>query len=179
MAEEEPIDSRVANFLSRNAIFAQNYKPASPFAKLLANPQVHPRIMIISCFDGRVDPRKFFGLQPRDAIIISNAGGRVNGDALRSLIILDDLLVVGTVIVVHHTDCGLVHTSDESIRAKLKERAPEKASEIDSMDFELFQDVHQSVRHDMGIVKASPYLNVQVLGFIYDVTHGTVEEVKI
>lgn len=103
----------------------------------------------------------------------------MNADALRSLIVLDDLLVVGTVIVVHHTDCGLVHTSDDSIRAKLKKRVPEKAKEIDGMEFELFKDVHQSVRHDMSIVKASPYLNVQVLGFVYDITHGTVEEVKI
>ena len=103
----------------------------------------------------------------------------MNADVLRSLIVLDDLLVVGTVIVVHHTDCGLVHSSDESIRAKLKERAPEKAKEIDDMKFELFKDVHQSVRHDMDVVKASPYLNLQVLGFIYDITHDTVEEVKV
>lgn len=179
MAEEKPEDSRVANFLSRNATFAETYKPAPLFAKLLANPPVHPRITIISCFDGRVDPRKFFGLQPGDAVLISNAGGRVNADALRSIIILDDLLVVGTVIVVHHTDCGLVHTSDESIRARLKGRAPEKAQEIEGMEFDLFKDVHQSVRHDMGIVKASPFLDVQVFGYIYDVTHGTVKEVKI
>ncbi len=179
MAERKSEDKRVANYLSRNATFAQTHKPAPSSAKLLANPPVHPRITIISCFDGRVDPRKFFGLQPGDAVLISNAGGRVNADALRSVIVLDDLLMVGTVIVVHHTDCGLVHASNESIRAKLKERAPENAKEIDTMEFELFKDVHQSVRHDMGVVKASPYLNVQVLGFIYDVTHGTVEEVKI
>ena len=100
-------------------------------------------------------------------------------DVLRSLIVLDDLLVVGTVIVVHHTDCGVLHTSDESIRAKLKERAPEKAVAIDDMGFRLFEDVHESVRHDMGVVKGSPYLDVQVLGYVYDVTHGTVEEVNL
>lgn len=104
MADDKTEDNRVANFLSRNATFAQTHKPAPPFANLLAKPPIHPRITIISCFDGRVDPRKFFGLQPGDAVIISNAGGRVNADVLRSLIVLDDLLVVGTVIVVHHTD---------------------------------------------------------------------------
>ena len=103
----------------------------------------------------------------------------MNADVLRSLIVLDDLLVVGTVFVVHHTDCGLLHTSDESIRAKLKESAPEKGHEIDGMEFGLFKDVHESVRQDMDVVKGSPYLNVQVLGYIYDVTIGTVEEVNI
>ena len=116
---------------------------------------------------------------PGDAVLISNAGGCVNADALRSVIVLDDLLKVGTVIVVHHTDCGVSHTSNESIRAKLKARAPQQAQEIDGMDFELFEDVHQSVRHDMSIVKASAYLDVQVLGYIYEIEHGTVEEIKI
>ena len=72
-----------------------------------------------------------------------------------------------------------MHTSNESIRARLKERAPERTGEIDEMDFQLFKDVHESVRHDMGVVKASPYLDVQVLGYVYDVTSGTVAEVKI
>ena len=178
MANARVEDNRVASFLSRNATFAEAHKPTPSFAKFLTNPPIHPRITIISCFDGRADPHKFFGLQPGDAVLISNAGGRVNADVLRSLIVLDDLLVVGTIIVVHHTDCGLLHTSDESIRAKLKERAPEKGHEIDRMEFGLFKDVHESVRHDMDVVKGSPYLNVQVLGYIYDVTNGTVEEVN-
>ena len=67
---------------------------------------------------------------------------------------------MGTVIVVHHTDCGVMHTSDESIRARLKARAPEKAREIDEMDFQLFKDVHESIKHDMGVVTASSYLDV-------------------
>ena len=179
MPDQLPEDPRIASFLSRNATFAQTYKPAPPFSNFLSKPPSHSRIIIITCFDGRVDPRKYFDLQPGDAVIISNAGGRVNADALRSVIVLDDLLKVGTVIVVHHTDCGAMHTSNESIRARLKERAPEKAGEIDGMDFQLFQDVQESVRHDMGVVKASPYLDVQVLGYVYDVTHGTVEEIKI
>lgn len=90
----------------------------------------------------------------------------MNPDVLRSLIVLDDLLVVGTVIVVRHTDCGLLHTSDGSIRAQLEERVPEKANEIDGMGFGLFKDVHESVRHDMAFVKGYPYLDDRVLGYI-------------
>ena len=153
MAEETPKDPRIANFLDRNATFAQTYKSAAPFSNLLSKPSTNPRIVIITRFD---DPRNYFGLQPEDAVLISNAGGRINADALRSITILDNLLKVATVIVVHHTDCGLMHTSNESIRARLKQRAPERAGEIDEMDFELFKDVHESIKHDMGVVKASP-----------------------
>ena len=134
---------------------------------------------MITCFDGRVDPRKYSGSQPGDAILISNAGGRVNSDSLCSIIVLDDPLKVGTAIVIQHTDCGLMHTNTESIPARLMERAPERALGIEGMDFQLFEDVHTSIIHDMGVVKASPYLDVQVLGYVYDVTSGTVEEVKI
>ena len=82
-------------------------------------------------------------------------------------------------VVVHYTDCGLMHTSNESIQARLKQRAPERVEEIDEMDFQLRNDVHESIRHDMGIVKASPYLDVRVFGYLYDVMSGTVEEVEI
>ena len=60
----------------------------------------------------------------------------------------------------------------------MKERAPERTEEIDEMDFQLFKNVRESVRHDMGVVRASPYLDAQVLGYVYDVTNGTVEEVN-
>ena len=60
----------------------------------------------------------------------------------------------------------------------MKERAPERPGEIDEMDSQLFKDVHESVRHDMGVVRASSYLDVQVLAYVYNVTSGNVEEVK-
>ena len=69
-------------------------------------------------------------------------------------------------IVVHHTVCGLVHTSNDSIRTKLKETAPGKANQVDGTGFDLFKDLHQSVRPDRGVIKACPYLNVQRLGLI-------------
>ena len=81
--------------------------------------------------------------------------------------------------MVHHTDCGLMHTSNQSIRARLKQSAPERAEEIDEMDFELFKDVHESIKHDMGVVKATPYPDVPLLGYVYNVMTRTVKEVKI
>lgn len=89
----------------------------------------------MSCFDVRVQPTAFFGLRPGDANIISNAGGRVDADTIRSLIVLDSIAGVGTVIVVHHTDCGLTHVSDEELRMMLEEKAPQCTELIEGMKF--------------------------------------------
>lgn len=110
VAEKKPEDN---DSFSRNATSAKTYRPSPPFAKLLVKTPMHPYINIVTCFDGHLDPRNFSGLQPEDTVLISNA------DALRSLIVLDDLLRVNRVTKVHHTDCGLIHTSNELIRAKL------------------------------------------------------------
>ena len=89
----------------------------------------------VSCFDVRVQPTAFFGLKPGDANVLNNAGGRVDSDAIRSLIVLDSIAGVGTVIVVHHTDCGLTHSTDEAIKKLLKDKAPLHAREIEGMKF--------------------------------------------
>lgn len=80
--------------------------------------------------------------------------------------------------MVHHTDRGLVHTSNESIRAKLKQRAPDKAQEVDGREFEFFKDVQQSIKYNVAVVKVSPYLDVQVLKHIYEVMHSSIVDVK-
>ncbi|MCJ1460170.1 hypothetical protein MMC28_010549 [Mycoblastus sanguinarius] len=74
-----------------------------------------------------------------------------------------------------------VHITDGTIRTKLKERAPEKAAEIEGMEFGEIENLHESLKHDMSVVKSSPYLrkDLIVLGFVFDITHGTVEEIKM
>ena len=89
----------------------------------------------VSCFDARIHPNDFFGIKPGEANILNNAGGRVDGDAIRSLVVLDSIAGVSTVIVIHHTDCGLTHSTDGEIKEKLTKKAPEYAKEIDTMKF--------------------------------------------
>ena len=89
----------------------------------------------MSCFDVRIQPAAFFGIKPGEVNILSNAGGRVDGDVIRSLIVLDSIAGVGTVVVVHHTDCGLSHTLDEKIRRTLKGQAPRFALDVENMRF--------------------------------------------
>ncbi len=69
-------------------------------------------------------------MQPGDGALVSSGSGRINADTLRSMIILDDLLKLGTEIVLYYTDCGLVGTSDKPIRVTMRDRTPEKAQEI-------------------------------------------------
>lgn len=177
-------DNRVAEFVARNKAFAANHTPQPLLdgpGGLRENPPPFPFIVIISCIDVRVLREAFFGLQPGEATVLSNAGGRVNADALRSLYTLDSIAGVGTVVVVHHTDCGLTHTTDETVRMKLKERAgPEHDEEVDAMKFGAITDLKQSILDDVDAVKASPFLrkDLKVFGFLFDIIKGTVTDVK-
>ena len=93
-----------------------------------------PALIIISCFDKRINPRQFFQFtEPGEAFVLANAGGRVDNDTLRTLIVLDNVIGIKTVMIVHHTDCGLTHVTDEKIRTQLKERNPENAGEVEEL----------------------------------------------
>ena len=88
-------------------------------------------MVIISCFDARIQPREF--LQITNPFVLSNAGGRVDEGILRSLTVLDNVKGVRSVMVIHHTDCGLTHNTDAGLREKLKARNPGREVEIDQL----------------------------------------------
>ena len=122
----------------------------------------------------RIDPAKAFGLEEGDAHVIRNAGGRI-ADALRSLAISQVLLGTEEVMIVHHTDCGMLTFSDESLRATLRQRGVD----ADDVAFLPFSDVEESVRADLAAYERSPLVrhDVPVRGFVYDVKTGLVREV--
>jgi carbonic anhydrase len=132
------------------------------------------KLAIVVCMDARIDPAKAFGLEEGDAHVIRNAGGRI-ADALRSLAISQVLLGTEEVMIVHHTDCGMLTFSDESLRAKLRERGVD----ADDVAFLPFSDVEESVRADLAAYERSPLVrhDVQLRGFVYDVKTGRVREV--
>lgn len=155
--------------------FGANAQYASGFTKgtLPMPPRRH--LAIIACMDARLDPAKALGLSEGDAHVIRNAGGRV-GDAIRSLVISQQLLGTREVAIVHHTDCGMLTFTDDQLRAKLHN---ELGVETD-IPFLTFPDLEQSVREDIAAVKASPLLlkDAPVRGFIYDVRSGKIHEVS-
>jgi carbonic anhydrase len=133
------------------------------------------KFAVLACMDARLDPAKALGLEEGDAHVIRNAGGRA-ADALRSLVISQQLLGTHEIIVVHHTDCGMLTFDNPTLQGICRERLDADASDI---DFLPFSDVEQSVRDDIEIIRSSPLIpnDVNVSGFVYDVKTGKLNEV--
>jgi carbonic anhydrase len=139
------------------------------------------KLAAVVCMDARLDPLPQLGLRLGDAHVIRNAGGRVTEDALRSLAISQRLLGTDTVIVVHHTDCGMLTFSNEQIRDQIKTELGDAAHAVaQGIDFLPFPDLAQSVRDDVAAIKASPLIpdSLAVFGFIYDVHSGKLSPVE-
>ena len=152
-------------FQKANAAYASSFSKGN----LPMPPGRH--VAVLTCMDARLDPARFLGLEVGDAHVIRNAGGRASEDAIRSLAISQQLLGTNEVVVIHHTDCGMLTFSNEDLRKKLKQELNANAEHI---DFLPFKNLEQSVRDDVATIKNSPLLlkNIEVSGFIYDVKSG-------
>src|SRR6266513_34029 len=160
----------VQEFLEANEDYARNFQKGH----LPMPPARH--VAVLTCMDARIDPARLLGLEEGDAHVIRNAGGRASEDAIRSLVISEQLLGTNTVVVIHHTDCGMLTFSNEDLRGKLKQELHVDAGNI---DFLPFRDLEQSVRNDVAKLKSSPLIpdNVDISGYIYDVRTGKLHPV--
>ncbi len=157
-------------FLTANAAYAKGFTKGA-----LPMPPARKTAVLV-CMDARIDPAKALGLEEGDAHVIRNAGGRASDDAIRSLVISNELLGTREFVVIHHTDCGMLTFTNDQLREKLRDELGVDASAI---DFLPFSDVAQSVRDDLQTLRASALLpkEIPVRGFIYDVTTGALSEV--
>ena len=130
------------------------------------------RFAVVTCMDARLDPAKFLGLEEGDAHVIRNAGGLVNDETMRSLVISHHLLGTQEAIVIGHTDCGMLTFTNDDIHGKL-------GPESESIDFQPFPDVAERVRSSVETVRSSPLLpdSYAATGFVYDVTTGKLNAV--
>lgn len=133
------------------------------------------KFAVVACMDARLDPARALGLEEGDAHVIRNAGGRA-ADAIRSLVISQRLLGTEEVIVVHHTDCGMLTFDNDTMYGICREQLGADATDI---DFLPFSDVEQSVRDDVELIRSSSLIpnDMKVTGFIYDVKDGTISRV--
>ncbi len=160
----------------RDEVLAANERYAAAFDKGgLAIPPAR-RLAVVTCMDARLDPAAFLGLALGDAHVIRNAGGLVTDDALRSLIISHWLLGTREVLVVAHTDCGMLTFTNDDLRRRLSEETGKDAGEL---DFHPFADLEESVRASVRRVRESPFLpdSFAASGFVYDVRSGRLREV--
>jgi carbonic anhydrase len=157
--------SEAQEFLKANAAYAATFDKGN----LPMPPARH--VAVLTCMDARLHPAHFLGLELGDAHVIRNAGGRASDDAIRSLVISEQLLGTNEIVVIHHTDCGMLTFSNDDLRAKIKQDLHTNADQI---DFLPFKDLEQSVRDDIATIKNSPLIpdSVTVSGFIYDVKSG-------
>ncbi len=134
------------------------------------------RVAIVTCMDARLHPESFLGLGIGDAHVIRNAGGRVSDDAIRSLAISQRLLGTQEVVVIHHTDCGMLTFQNEDLRAKIRE---DLGVDTYDLDFLPFSGLEESVREDVETLRQSQLIpqDISVSGAIYDVDTGRLEEV--
>jgi carbonic anhydrase len=163
--------SEFDSFQKANAEFVRHFdKGALPMP-----PARH--VAVITCMDARLHPEKFLGLEIGDAHVIRNAGGRVSEDALRSLVISQRFLNTTEIVVVHHTDCGMLTFKNEDLRAKIQ---ADLGVDVGERDFLPFTDLEQSVRDDVQIIRDSPLIpkNIPVSGAIYDVHTGKLNPVS-
>jgi carbonic anhydrase len=134
------------------------------------------KVAVLACMDARLNPYGALGLQEGDAHVIRNAGGVVTDDEIRSLAISQRLLGTEEIILIHHTDCGMLTFTDDDFKKSIQDDIgikPEWAAEA-------FPDLDEDVRQSVARIKASPFIPKKdsVRGFVYEVETGKLREVS-
>ncbi|MDQ6836383.1 MAG: carbonic anhydrase [Actinomycetota bacterium] len=157
-------------------LITNNERYASGFDKAELPLPPARKVAVVACMDARLNVYGALGLQEGDAHVIRNAGGVVSDDAIRSLAISQRLLATEEIVLIHHTDCGMLTFSDDEFKASIEQDTgirPQWAAEA-------FSDLDGDVRQSIARIKASPFIprKDSVRGFVYDVETGELREVQ-
>jgi carbonic anhydrase len=130
------------------------------------------KFAVVTCMDARLDPAKFLGLAVGDAHVIRNAGGLVNDETVRSLVISHHLLGTEEALVIGHTDCGMLTFTNADLHEKL-------GPDSERIDFQPFPNVADRVRQSVEAIRSNPLLpnSFGATGFVYDVHTGRIDAV--
>jgi carbonic anhydrase len=160
-----------------NELLENNKRYAQSFTKGHLPLPPARKLAVIACMDARLHPSKILGLGEGDAHVIRNAGGAVTEDAIRSLAISQRLLGTEEVILIHHTDCGMLTFTDDKVKAQIEHEIGIRPQ----FALEAFSNLEDDVRQSIARIKASPFIPKKnsIRGFVYDVKNGTLNEVFV
>ena len=132
-------------------------------------------VAVVACMDARLDVHKILGIEEGDAHVIRNAGGVITDDEIRSLAISQRLLGTREIILIHHTDCGMLTFSDDELKQQIQNDVGIKPH----FPMESFSDLEEDVRQSIARIQASPFIlhKDSVRGFIYEIETGRLREV--
>jgi carbonic anhydrase len=134
------------------------------------------KVAVLACMDARLDPARVLGLEEGDAHVIRNAGGVASDDAPRSLAISQHLLGTEEIVLLHHTDCGMLTFTDEDFAQKMEAETGTRP-EWRTLSF---TDLDEDVRKTLARIRESPFVprTDKVRGFVYEVETGRLREVS-
>ena len=156
--------------LHNNESYARSFAKGS----LPLPPAKH--VAVLACMDARLDVHKILGLEEGDAHVIRNAGGVATDDAIRSLVISQRLLGTNEIVLIHHTDCGMLTFKDDDVKGKIEAEVGIRPA----FALEAFGDLEADVKQSIARIEASPFIpnKSSVRGFVYDVRSGKLDEVR-
>ena len=156
-------------YLANNENYAKTFTGPLPLP-----PSKH--VAVVACMDARLDVYRILGLQDGEAHVIRNAGGVVTDDEIRSLTISQRLLGTTEIILIHHTDCGMLTFVDDEFKRAIQDETGVKPA----WSAEAFPDVEEDVRQSISRIKNSPFITktTSLRGFVFDVATGRLNEVR-
>jgi carbonic anhydrase len=151
---------------------AERYADRFDMAPLSNVPRL--AVAVVSCMDARFSLYAILGLREGDAHVIRNAGGVVTDDVIRSLIISQRLLETKEIVLIQHTDCGMLGFTDDELKAQIEQETGIRPR----FAFEAFRDLEAEVRQSLARIQANPFIpNKNARGFVYEVEKGRLREV--
>jgi carbonic anhydrase len=163
------------NMTQTDSLLKNNIAAAKTFRKGDLPIPPSRRLAVLACMDARLDVHKILGLKEGEAHVIRNAGGVVTDDAIRSLVISQRLLGTEEIILIHHTDCGMLTFKDDELKAQIESETGIRPA----FALEAFSNLDDDVKQSINRIKASPFVprKGKIRGFVYDVKTGRLREV--
>jgi carbonic anhydrase len=159
----------IDDLLANNAAFAESFDGAS------AGVVPAKKVIVLTCMDSRLDPVSVLGLTPGDAHVLRNAGGLASDDAIRSIMLSQRRLGTVSIMVIHHTDCGMLSLDEQEVNEQIEAETGVRPP----FSLGAFSDLEANVKDTIARIEASPFIPCKdaIRGFVYEVETGRLREV--